>query len=145
MRFSKLGRMSFSFYHQLHMSNLIRLSHLTLANFYKLAKTRVWVLQFWFWVTSSCGYDVEVRGNCEFCGGCDWILEELLMGFGNFDFMRMSLWQYIYYFVNLQPVFHIFLPILCWPFWICYLYFDINVSYCTHINEIIFPLITMNY
>ena len=46
MRFSKLGRMSFSFYHQLHMSNLIRLSHLTLANFYKLAKTRVWVLQF---------------------------------------------------------------------------------------------------
>ena len=82
-----------------------------------------------------------------------WSHEEPFMGFETFDLI--DIYVTIYYFVNLQPLFHFFFFTYSLHYSFCifllildnslfvffYFYFDTNVLYCTRINEIIFPLL----
>ena len=70
-----------------------------------------------------------------------WSHEEPFMGFETFDLI--DIYVTIYYFVNLQLLFHFFFSLILYItlFVFYYFYFDTNVLYCTRINEIIFPLL----
>ena len=64
------------------------------------------------------------------------------MGFKSFDLMAMLLWKHIHYSINLQPLFPVFcIYIYIYIYIYCIFLQFLDVSYCTHINEIFSPLL----